>query len=573
MWSFPARKPLTCFYCLTPTTSNSSTSAALNAYYWRCPACEQWNRRDANGEIVPEPGAQNVFMNHESWQKRGAFAQRMGEERTDRGTASLPDNAFPPGTPWSPFCTQCVTNQKLIVEMLANYIPDESDPTHPSALANIAAYRRDLERRYPPLCEECRPRVEAELRKHNDEATAEIRASAVAASVAGVASGSGVGTPRKDKAREGRALGRWETRIWRTRGFVWVLALVLSVARCVRVLVHPSEIPHGDSATREVIVTLASITWTTWNPKYLRYRRYLQAGVPTQTTGMRTWTSFQLLIYLFRLLLSVSYLGILSRHLPPTEESYRILGALSLTADTLLSSIAYRTMSIQKIPVSTKRSLVPLGPAPSRQTFYENALDGLRLSDSPQHQQTPTRQRVPSCAQTISPRFAASPPNSQQRASSLPASAAPSSQSPKRIPPTPPPGPYIAAEDSSTPMDVDPPPPSSSFYSTDLKPQTFPPRFTATGLEDLLSSWNLSDPAPPPAHPTKGGAGVGGGWQEVGLLELVEGVALCVGWASGVVMTMQVAWACVAVVVIYRLGQRQTVDSAVAAGAALLRAA
>ncbi|KZO89658.1 hypothetical protein CALVIDRAFT_543389 [Calocera viscosa TUFC12733] len=542
MWSFAARKPLTCFYCLTPTSPRQT--AGLNPYYWKCPACEQWNRRNTRGEIVPDPGAQNVFTNHGSWQKR----------------ASLPDNAFPPGTPWSPFCTQCVTNQKLIVEMVANYIPDESDPNYLAALANVSAYRADLERRYPPLCEECRPRVEEELRKHNNEATAEIRASMAAATFASPSS-----TPRHDVRRETRELRRGELRLWRVRGLIWVLGLVLSVARCIRVLVHPSEIPQGDSATREVIITLASILWTTWNPKWLRYRRYLQAGVLTQTTGLRTWTIFQLIIYVFRVLLSLSYLGIFNPILPDTQESYRILGALSLTADTLFSFIAYRTITIKKIPLASKRTLAPLGPAPPRQTFYENALDGLRLSDSPQH--TPTKQRLTSAprARTISPRFPSSLPNGDLRSSSAPPPAPPSGFSPTRIPATPPlAGSSVTTEDDPSPMDLDPPP-----YETHMKPQTFPPRFSATGLEDLLSSWNLSDTAPPPPRRRE----IGGGWQEVGLLELLEGVALCVGWASGEMRAMQVGWACIGVVGIYKLGQRQTLAAAVAASAALMRAA
>lgn len=120
-------------------------------------------------------------------------------------------------------------------------------------------------------------------------------------------------------------------------------------------------------------------------------------------------------------------------------------------------------------------------------------------------------------------------------------------------------------------MDIDPP---SQEFTSDvfMKPQTYPPRYTTTGLEDLLSSWNLHDPAPPPAH-AHGREEIGGGWQEVGLLELLEGVVLCVGWASGGTRALQLGWACVAVLGIYRLGQRQALDSGIAAGAALLRAA
>ncbi|EJU00012.1 hypothetical protein DACRYDRAFT_117616 [Dacryopinax primogenitus] len=547
MWKTAARKPLTCFFCLTQDATPN-----LNPYYWKCNACEQWNRRNTNGEIVPDPGSQNVYMNHASWQRR----------------AALPDNAFPPGTPWSTFCTQCVTNQKLIVEMLANYIPEESDSGYHAALANIAAYRADLERRYPPLCEECRPRVEAELKKRSDEATAEIRASMATSSGPTVS-----GTPikaMKEGRKEGGDLSTWEVYVWRIRGFLWILGLVLSVARCVKVLVHPSEVPQGASAVREVLITLISIIWTSWNPKWLRYRRYVQAGVPTQVVGSHIWTAFQIIIYFFRLLLSISYLTLTSAIFSEPREVSQILGAISLTADTLLNYIAYRTIMIRKIP-TVKRTLAPLGAAPPRQTFHENALKELRLSDSPQLTRTPTRQQPPRRAKTASPHFTPLQPNSIIRSSSLaPAQTSATILSPPRFPSTPSlAGSSIATEDDITPMDVDPPTSQSTFTDIYLKPQTYPPRFSSTGLEDLLSNWSLRDASPPALDRRK----IGTAWQEVGVLELLEGLTLCVGWTSGQMRAMQIAWACIAVLGVYRLGQMQRVEVAVAAGAALLRAA
>jgi hypothetical protein len=64
------------------------------------------------------------------------------------------------------FCSRCQTDQMQMLQALSNYLPDEEldDATY---LANFEKFRQKKEDAFPQLCEQCYPRVIAQLREAN----------------------------------------------------------------------------------------------------------------------------------------------------------------------------------------------------------------------------------------------------------------------------------------------------------------------------------------------------------------------------------------------------------------------
>lgn len=63
------------------------------------------------------------------------------------------------------FCKACLKNQLFLTTVLAEYFPSEDDPDYEKYEREYPAYRKDLERRYPQVCQRCAPRAQERLRK------------------------------------------------------------------------------------------------------------------------------------------------------------------------------------------------------------------------------------------------------------------------------------------------------------------------------------------------------------------------------------------------------------------------
>src|ERR1051326_65936 len=51
------------------------------------------------------------------------------------------------------FCRQCLSNQQLYMQALASYLPPPDDPSYQQFDATYEEYKRNLEERYPQVCE------------------------------------------------------------------------------------------------------------------------------------------------------------------------------------------------------------------------------------------------------------------------------------------------------------------------------------------------------------------------------------------------------------------------------------
>jgi hypothetical protein len=78
-----------------------------------------------------------------------------------------------PGDDAPIFCDTCQHNQALYTGMLAEYFPDEDEPEYEIYAAKYDEYKDELEERYPQVCKECLPRVQAQIRSANHVARAD----------------------------------------------------------------------------------------------------------------------------------------------------------------------------------------------------------------------------------------------------------------------------------------------------------------------------------------------------------------------------------------------------------------
>ncbi|KAH8821226.1 Ima1 N-terminal domain-containing protein [Xylogone sp. PMI_703] len=138
------RTTMRCFYCNQKSHIKYSPSISE----WKCDRCDAVNYLDENGEIT-DPPIDTVYASNS---QHYAF----------------PRPASPsPGPETNLFCARCLKNQHLYTASLAQY-DVETDPSHPDYKAlerKYFAFRRDLERRYPQVCEDCEPKVLERMRE------------------------------------------------------------------------------------------------------------------------------------------------------------------------------------------------------------------------------------------------------------------------------------------------------------------------------------------------------------------------------------------------------------------------
>lgn len=177
------RTRISCFYC-NARTDYTKTSAPRQ---FTCLSCEATNFLD---NVCQSPHLTKTRWLYADLIKAGnitdvpatAFAHNEHapryvktpqiDSRSVNSNANLHYNpAFPPTSttpqndPESLFCATCLRNQHFLTACLADYLPPDSDPQYPQFEAAYPEYKLGLERRYPPVCIQCEPRVRAQLKK------------------------------------------------------------------------------------------------------------------------------------------------------------------------------------------------------------------------------------------------------------------------------------------------------------------------------------------------------------------------------------------------------------------------
>jgi Ima1 N-terminal domain len=122
--------------------------------------------------------------------------------------------------PASPFCDTCISNQTLLVQNLASFLPPEDDPDYDTYVSALSAYKAELEVKYPPVCSDCEERVRVRLQRNNY-----------------VAKTAALGTfLKRRRKKEMVRWGRWEWikgAVWVVRGVLWWVTALGFIVWCV----------------------------------------------------------------------------------------------------------------------------------------------------------------------------------------------------------------------------------------------------------------------------------------------------------------------------------------------------
>ncbi|KAL1959222.1 hypothetical protein VTO42DRAFT_2727 [Malbranchea cinnamomea] len=141
-------KRLQCFYC----GRRSSTSFKGPVRQWKCQECQAVNYLDEKGEITDPP-----VPDTSPESKPPQYARPLPKSESDSFSSTSSQSSL--------FCSTCLKNQRLLTQALASYLPSPSHPEYAAYEASYPAYRRNLEARYPQVCEKCEPRVRERIRQ------------------------------------------------------------------------------------------------------------------------------------------------------------------------------------------------------------------------------------------------------------------------------------------------------------------------------------------------------------------------------------------------------------------------
>ncbi|KAL7331481.1 hypothetical protein PS15p_203670 [Mucor circinelloides] len=191
-----------CWYCcqdsyLLPGSRNTVS-------HWYCNLCESTNTRDKNGDILDPSIFEASSSRHVPSIERSPSTIHMNSSKT--------------------LCSDCIANQEIIYRYLADYIPDESDPTYQIKYNNVDEYKANLHQRYR-LCSDCQKKIT----KLNEEQREFMRRQRFTASVV--------------ESTKSQTLIRPSKHAHRLRGFAWVavhLWTILFGAFCI--VYHPQSV-------------------------------------------------------------------------------------------------------------------------------------------------------------------------------------------------------------------------------------------------------------------------------------------------------------------------------------------
>lgn len=352
---------------------------------------------------------------HDAGLNTKSFAKRASP-RKDR---------FLPSYGKAVFCHTCQTNQMLLTNLLANYLPPPEDPEYSTRLASLSSYQSSVEVRYPPVCAKCLPAVEEEIRSRDHMA----RTSALGH---WLKSSKGKGKQRvasgdahavgKAGGQETSVMGvkrsKTDGQIWVVRGGVWVAALGLSVSVDVAGSIFDWRIPVDSVWACRIIPSLmiascfAVLTWNPWD-NYVNKANIQGRGF--RMKGATAYIIWQSVVWCARILTcafvclvdtdpSKDYLSL--RQVGPKPEpipgwsTSRLYFSASLMLELIVLIISFAMLKVVRPPSirliesttlvpTTRSSSLPPGPAPrfpappQPQAQESDLFGSLTLSNNP----------------------------------------------------------------------------------------------------------------------------------------------------------------------------------------------
>ncbi|KAJ7487431.1 Ima1 N-terminal domain-containing protein [Mycena galericulata] len=265
------RSNISCFFCNSPVQPRDPSN-------FKCPHCHCLNRW-VDGNIVSDDMYDEKF-NSNAFSKRGAPSQ-------DR----LP-TMYGPGV----FCHTCQTNQMLLVNLLANYLPSPDSPESEQRMQTLDEYRESLHLRYPPVCDSCRPAVEEEIRRKDTMARTKA--------LGGWLNQTKGKTRQRQVSLTSRETDKlaMEMLAWHIRGCLWAATIIISMFGSAS-----AALEHRPFTSLSFVIpglpflALVSLFWAAWDPTYSSFRSARIQGRDVRLRGKNKYITLQMLSWTSRL--------------------------------------------------------------------------------------------------------------------------------------------------------------------------------------------------------------------------------------------------------------------------------
>ncbi|TPX41107.1 hypothetical protein SeMB42_g05728 [Synchytrium endobioticum] len=236
-----AQGTASCFYC--NEESFVPAQALLPGGRWWCVLCENLNTYDEKGnpqlldEGLPDDPVVNSSVAYSS--SNDIFVHHL-ERTTDHSVlkrASSEQRTQPKKSQQRVFCSKCIQNQNILIQLLSAYDPDDDDYFE----LNVDAYKAKIEAQYPPVCSECDPLVRTRLA----ELSRNIKATIHLASQRFIA---GFSVPSHFATSQKSAVGRFSmfyAAIWVVMIVGPILIHLLTALAYLRGFIYPASFHPG----------------------------------------------------------------------------------------------------------------------------------------------------------------------------------------------------------------------------------------------------------------------------------------------------------------------------------------
>ncbi|KAJ1910829.1 hypothetical protein H4219_006115 [Mycoemilia scoparia] len=156
---------VTCFYCNQQSILPRSETDRDTKDNWHCYHCECDNILDKNGDIVdyvPEMSASPEESTKRN-QQRQQHCSIVNGYHSDTGGLGGALPGYISGDDKISLCNTCLRNQRIVRQLLDQYIPNENSPGYELAITKVGEYQKEVEKRYPTVCKKCENAVKKRL--------------------------------------------------------------------------------------------------------------------------------------------------------------------------------------------------------------------------------------------------------------------------------------------------------------------------------------------------------------------------------------------------------------------------
>jgi len=307
----------------TPPESSLTLSTGSESN-WFCSRCQCWNRFDEK-----EEGGMK------SWESR------MGDESVNSSVRYTSTTSNSIRDRKSIFCHTCQMNQTLVLSMISNY--EEEDD-----IQRFKKWRDDLEKRYPPICMDCRDVIEEQIRKSDKHARALIwndllqrRHTRQPADYS-----SSIDTHQSDSNRHSRNITArskvdW---MWYIGALCFLASWMSEVVVLICVIFH-TFLPAPAIQISSIILQCFVSKWDPSIPRQVQFTVSNPGTVQLKIQGFEMWQMTQWIVTIIRLFHSCQcYLSHNNNHLQIW------ISIISILFQFILCSIGYRAIKIHLPP-------------------------------------------------------------------------------------------------------------------------------------------------------------------------------------------------------------------------------